>query len=214
MLSAGRPAMNIREREPGDLDELKRRVRREKNADQRDRLRAVVPAIEGEGAPTHLGRSRRQVQQWVYAYRDRGIDSVHPPRRPDRKPRVHGGIAARLKARLDAGPTADDKVCMLRGKAVPRAVEAFGAQALASQAVMRDQPPGLPRGRHGVGPIIADGQFPDHPAHPHHAPQGVVVVHHTPVVHHPPRRVVGVIDLQRLGRGRRSGRVVRQGIDL
>jgi len=36
--------MNIREREPGELKELKRRVRLEKDADRRDRLRAVVLA--------------------------------------------------------------------------------------------------------------------------------------------------------------------------
>ena len=37
--------MNICERVPGDLKELKRLVRAEKHADRRDRLRAVVLAI-------------------------------------------------------------------------------------------------------------------------------------------------------------------------
>jgi transposase len=115
--------MNIREREPGQLKELKRRVRKEKNADRRDRLRAVVLAIEGEEAPTIarlLGRSRRRVQDWAYAYRDGGIDAIHPPKPSGKKPRVRGEIADRLKARLDAGPTQGDKVCTLRGKDVQR----------------------------------------------------------------------------------------------
>lgn len=115
--------MNIREREPGDLKELKRRMRREKDADRRDRVRAVVLAIQGEDAPTIarlLGRSRRQIQDWAYAYRDGGIDAVHPPKRPGKKPRVTAEIAQRLRARLDAGPTANDKVCTLRGKDVQR----------------------------------------------------------------------------------------------
>lgn len=109
--------MNIRERQPGDLNELRRRVRREKDADRRDRLRAVVLAIEGE--PT-LRISRRQVQDWAYAYRDGGIDAIHPPRRPGKRPRVNGQIAEKLRARLAAGPTQADRVCTLRGKDVRR----------------------------------------------------------------------------------------------
>lgn len=115
--------MNIRERQPGDLTELKGRVRREKDADRRDRLRAVVLAIEGEEAPIIarlLGRSRRRVQDWAYAYRDHGIDAIHPPKHPGKRPRVHGEITERLRARLDAGPTQADKVCTLRGKDVQR----------------------------------------------------------------------------------------------
>lgn len=115
--------MDIREREAGDLKELKRRVRAEKDADRRDRLRAVVLALEGQDAPTIarlLGRSRRRVQDWAYAYRDGGVDSIHPPRRKGRKPRVNGEIAEKLKTRLDAGPTEADKVCTLRGEDVRR----------------------------------------------------------------------------------------------
>jgi transposase len=115
--------MNIREREPGDLKQLKGRIRKEKDADRRDRLRAVVLAIEGEEAPTIarlLGRSRRQIQDWAYAYRDRGIDAIHPPKAPGKTPRVRGEIADKLRVRLDAGPTQADKVCTLRGKDVQR----------------------------------------------------------------------------------------------
>jgi len=115
--------MHIRERASGDLKSLRQHIRGEKDADRRDRLRAVVLAIEGEDAPTIarlLGRSRRQIQDWAYAYRDGGIDAIHPPRPPGKKPRVHGEIADKLKARLDAGPTRADKVCTLRGKDVQR----------------------------------------------------------------------------------------------
>jgi transposase len=115
--------MNIRERESGELKELKRRARQEKDADRRDRLRAVVLSIEGEEASVIarlLGRSRRQVQDWAYAYRDGGIDAIHPPKPPGKRPRVHGEIVQKLRARLDAGPTAADKVCTLRGKDVQR----------------------------------------------------------------------------------------------
>ena len=51
---------------------------------------------------------------------DRGIDAIHPPRPAGKRPRVHGEIADKLRARLDAGPTVADKVCTLRGKDVQR----------------------------------------------------------------------------------------------
>jgi transposase len=115
--------MDVPERQPGDLVELKRRAKREKDALRRDRLRAVIRAIEGDDAPTMarvLGRSRRQVQDWAYAYRDGGIDAIHPPKRVGKRPRVNGPIADRLRARIDAGPTQADRVCTLRGKDVQR----------------------------------------------------------------------------------------------
>lgn len=118
--------MNICEREAGDLKELQRRIRKEKNADRRDRLRAVALAIQGEPAPRIarlLGRSRRHVQDWAYAYRDGGIDDIHPPKRKGKAPRVNSEIAVKLKARLDAGPTEADKVCTLRGKDVQRILD-------------------------------------------------------------------------------------------
>lgn len=115
--------MDIRERIDGDLKELRLRIRKQKDADRRDRLRAVVLAIEGKTADQIadvLGCSRRQVQTWAYAYRDGGIEAIHPPDRKGRTPRVNGPIAERLKARLEAGPTPEDKVCTLRGKDVQR----------------------------------------------------------------------------------------------
>jgi hypothetical protein len=42
-------------------------------------LSAVILAIEGQDAVTiakSLGRSRRSVQDWAYAYRDGGIDTI------------------------------------------------------------------------------------------------------------------------------------------
>jgi transposase len=115
--------MNVHERAPGDLIELKRLARCEKDALRRDRLRAVIRAIEGDealGIARVLGRSRRQVQDWAYAYRDGGIDAIHPPKRKGRRPRVSGPLAEKLKARIDAGPAPADKVCTLRGKDVQR----------------------------------------------------------------------------------------------
>lgn len=129
--------MDIRERDDGDLSELRRRAKNEKDPLRRDRLRAVIAAIEGDDAPTIarvLGRSRRQVQEWAYAYRDGGIDALHPPRRTGRIPKVRGEIVGKLKERLDAGPTKDDKVCTLRGKDVQRILKEEHGVDLSLQA--------------------------------------------------------------------------------
>ena len=123
--------MRVTERQAGDAAELTRRVGREPKAGQRDRYRAVLMALDGEGAAaiaTTLARSRRQVQDWVYAYRDGGIDELQPKPRPGRPTKLPREREAELRARLDAGPTASDGgVCTLRGKDVVRILEAeFG----------------------------------------------------------------------------------------
>jgi transposase len=63
------------------------------------------------------------VQDWVYAYRDGGIDAIQPRPQPGRKPRLTPEQEVRLRARLDAGPTAADGVCTLRGKDIVRILE-------------------------------------------------------------------------------------------
>ena len=91
--------MEICEREPGDLNRLRAAVRREREARRRDRVRAVLLALEGRAAPTiamMLGRSRRVVQDWVYAYREGGLEAIHPPRRRGRQPFLSAAGAAEL----------------------------------------------------------------------------------------------------------------------
>jgi transposase len=111
--------MNLSPRDPCDLDELQRRVRAEPNAKQRDRLRAALLALQGHDAPriaVMLGRSRRFVQAWAYAYRDGGIEAIKaakPTGRPVKLPREKERA---FKERFLAGPTAaDGGVCTLRG---------------------------------------------------------------------------------------------------
>jgi transposase len=75
--------------------------------------------LGGEEAPAiahKLGRSRRAVQDWVYRYRDRGIDGLPPTPQPGQRQRLPPGQEAEFLARLDAGPTSKDGVCTLRGK--------------------------------------------------------------------------------------------------
>src|SRR5687768_1140498 len=114
-------SMRVTEREPGDVAALRGRVRSERSALQRDRYRAVLLALEGGEAAqigNTLGRARRSVQDWVYAYRDGGIDRLQPKPRPGRPTKLPREREAELRARLDAGPRATDGVCTLRGKDV------------------------------------------------------------------------------------------------
>ena len=115
--------MLIKERTPGDLARLRRLAVKEKDAEQKDRWLVALHAVSGvETAPIQemLLRSRGFVQRWAYAYRDGGIDALHDKPRGGSKPKIRGQALEKLRARLDAGPRAEDKVCTLRGKDIQR----------------------------------------------------------------------------------------------
>ena len=119
--------MNIPARDPKDIDELRRLIRGEGNAKQRDRYRAVLLAIEGletDAIIGALGRSRGFVQRWAYVYRDHGIDAIAPKRSPGARPKLAGDQVAAFKARFESGPTqADGGLCTLRAKDAARILE-------------------------------------------------------------------------------------------
>ncbi|MCE2652461.1 MAG: hypothetical protein LW650_02870, partial [Planctomycetaceae bacterium] len=71
--------MQVRERRSGDLDRLAELIRRERRAEQRDRLNVVRLALLGQQTAWIVqatGRSRAFVQRWVYVYRDHGLEHV------------------------------------------------------------------------------------------------------------------------------------------
>ena len=118
--------MRLTERIEGDVGELRRRAGEERDALRRDRYRAVLLALDGEEAveiARALGRARRSVQDWAYAYRDGGVDAIQPKPRPGRTPKLPRDREAELKARLDAGPRPEDGVCTLRGRDVVRILQ-------------------------------------------------------------------------------------------
>lgn len=123
--------MQITLRHADDAAELTRRVSQASHAKQRDRLRAVQLAIEGESTPAimrMLGRSRGFVQRWCYAYRDHGLEAVAPRSPTGRPPQLTPEQQAAFKRRVLAGPTEADGVCTLRGRDFIRILEQeFGA---------------------------------------------------------------------------------------
>ena len=96
--------MQVSPHTPKDLTDLRQLVRRERNAKQRDRCRAVVLALEGLTEPEirlRLGRSRGFIQRWVYAYRDRGIGGLAAKKPTGQPPKLPRHREAQLKALLD-----------------------------------------------------------------------------------------------------------------
>jgi len=123
--------MNVRPHCQDDLIELEQRICRQRDAQQRDRYRVVLLALQGEQTlaiqrATH--RSRGFVQRWVYAYRDGGLAALVAKRRGGSKARLSAGQAQQFIARIKAGPTeTDGGVCTLRGKDAQRILRAeFG----------------------------------------------------------------------------------------
>ena len=85
--------MMVKEHESGDLQRLQALMNQERDALRRDRYRAVRLALEGKETldiADRLDRSRRSVQDWVYAYRDGGIDAIQPKPVLVESPSCHG----------------------------------------------------------------------------------------------------------------------------
>src|SRR5947207_2472171 len=73
--------VDVKLRDEADRQKLQDLIGVERHAVQRDRLRAALLACEGNQAQeiaATLGRSRRFVQSWAYAYRDCGVEAVKP----------------------------------------------------------------------------------------------------------------------------------------
>jgi transposase len=109
-----------------DADALTHRIGQTLYAKQRDRLRAVQLAIEGESTPTimrMLGRSRGFVQRWCYAYRDHGLDAVVARSPSGRPSQLTPEQQVAFKQRVLNGPTEADGGCTLRGRDFIRILE-------------------------------------------------------------------------------------------
>ena len=103
--------MNIELRCPEDLDLLKQLQRRERNAKQRDRYRAVLLALNGKTAPeiaAKLDRSRRFVQQWTYRYRDGGLANLAEQPRCGAPTKLRRDDEAAFQVRIESGPNGGD----------------------------------------------------------------------------------------------------------
>jgi transposase len=108
--------MKVELHDPLDAASLRRWVREETNAKQRDRCRVVLIAAEGlegtevrrEQIASAVGRSRQFVDEWVKRYRTGGLDALRPKKQPGRPAWLTDEQKQELKQLLDAGPQPDD----------------------------------------------------------------------------------------------------------
>jgi len=104
--------MHISERTAGDRRRLAGLIRRERDAEQRDRYRAALLAIEQQSTRTIMtmtARSRGFVQRWAYAYRDGGIEAIAARPCGGSQPKLDAARQAEFIARFKAGPTEADE---------------------------------------------------------------------------------------------------------
>jgi transposase len=124
--------MEVRPRQKTDLEWLQEQVAKERDARQRDRYRIALLALQGFTAvqiADKVGCARRTVQQWVYRYRDHGLAGLRERPRPGQPKKLATASEAAFRKRLEAGPTAADGVCTLRGRDIQRILaEEFGAK--------------------------------------------------------------------------------------
>jgi transposase len=110
--------------------ELERLERVEKNADRARRLRIVILGGRGWTAPSiamAVGLSRRICQRWVARYNAEGLVGLEDRRGQKPGPPLSAEQQEALQTRIEAGPTAEDLVCSLRGKDFQRILAAeFG----------------------------------------------------------------------------------------
>ncbi len=94
-----------------DLDRLHTLVSKERLAKRRDRYRIALLALQGLEAvqiADKVGYSRRTVQQWVYRYRDYGLDGLREQPRSGRPKKLPTEKEADFRKRLEDGPTPAD----------------------------------------------------------------------------------------------------------
>jgi transposase len=122
------------------VEDLDRLVRGEPDGKARDRLRVVAMAKAGRTTPQIVGAlklPRRSVQRWVEQYNEQSVAGLHHHKGAGAKPRLKADQHERLRARLDAGPTAADGTCAWSGAAVARVLEREFGVVLTRDAVYK-----------------------------------------------------------------------------
>jgi len=97
---------------------LKQLERKERDATRSKRLRIVILAMEGWTAPAiamSVGLSRRDCQAWVRRFNAEGLPGLEERVGGGRPTPLNAEQQQRMQERLNAGATAEDRVCSLRG---------------------------------------------------------------------------------------------------
>jgi len=118
--------------EHDSLETLREAVQRTSDADERDRIRMVMHAKQGEtGAAIaqRLGYVARAVRKWIQRYNEGGLAGLKDLARSGRPRHLEKTKDEDVRKRLDEGAKPEDGVCVLRGEDVRRILqEEFGAR--------------------------------------------------------------------------------------
>jgi transposase len=113
------------------LEKLRAAVHEIADADERDRVRMVLHAREGDtGAAIakRLGMTDRAVRKWIRRYNEGGLAGLKDLPRSGRPRHLEADRDEDVRQRLDRGAQERDGVCALRGEDVRRLLEEeFGA---------------------------------------------------------------------------------------
>jgi transposase len=154
--------------EPHDtVKEVWAAVHRTSDANERDRVRMVVHAKEGETGVAigrRLGYTDRAVRNWIRRYNQGGLAGLKDLARSGRPRHLEVAREAEVRQRLDAGARAEDEVCVLRGADVRRILEEeFGARYSLSGAYVVLHRLGygslMPRPQHPQADVAAQEEF-------------------------------------------------------
>jgi transposase len=149
------------------LEALRATVRQTSDADERDRVRMVVHAKEGDtGAAIaqRLGCTDRAVRKWIHRYNEGGLAGLKDLPRSGRPRHLDSAREDDVRYRLDAGAQVQDGVCTLRGEDVRRILEEeFGARYSLSGAYVVLHRLGysslMPRPQHPKADVAAQEEF-------------------------------------------------------
>jgi transposase len=113
------------------LEALREAVRGASGADERDRVRMVMAAMEGATGASiaqRLGCTDRAVRKWIHRYNEGGLTGLRDLARSGRPRLLEAAKEEGVRQRVSEGAKEGDGVCALRGVDVRRILEEeFGA---------------------------------------------------------------------------------------
>jgi transposase len=102
-----------------NIEQLRHKLRLKDYLPIQDRIRAVIGAREGKTASQigrELGYTLRWAQKWVGRYNQKGLEGLYDLPRSGQPTKLKSEGQQALMQRIEAGATATDKVCALRGR--------------------------------------------------------------------------------------------------
>lgn len=102
-----------------NIEQLRYKLRLKEHLPIRDRIRAIIGAMEGKTAfeiGRQLGYTMRWVQKWVGRYNQKGLEGLYDLPRSGQPPKLKAEDQQKFMLRVETGATAENGVCVLHGR--------------------------------------------------------------------------------------------------